>query len=174
VVSHVSISCAAPADWSDIAPSVGFPIEFDQPTTRLYIPKSRFALELTLANAQNELASKRICGRQLARMLEQRSIVGHIRAYIHQEPGRYPHLDEVASHFDISSRTLRRELQKEGTTFQGVADKVRENIAIHYLATTRRPISAIAVELGYDELSNFGRAFKRWTGKTPSDYRKPR
>jgi AraC-like DNA-binding protein len=173
VVSHASISCAAPAGWSDVAPSVGFPIEFDQPATRLYIPKSHLALELTLANAQNELASKRICERQLARLREQRSIAGRIRAYIHQQRRRYPHLEEVASHFGMSPRTLRRELQKEGTTFQSLADKVREDIAIRYLTTTRKPISAIAAELGYDELSNFARAFRRWTGKTPSDYRKP-
>jgi AraC-like DNA-binding protein len=52
-----------------------------------------------------------------------------------------------------------------------LVERIRESIAVEYLTTTRKPLSEIAYALGYDDLSNFRRAFKRWTGKAPGEYR---
>lgn len=79
-------------------------------------------------------------------------------------------LDEVASNFNVSSRSLQRRLQEEGINFQQLADLVRKSLAEHYLKTGNYQIKEISNMLGYNELSAFSRAFKRWTGKPPVAY----
>ncbi len=79
-------------------------------------------------------------------------------------------LDEVAANFNMSARTLQRKLQDEGVSFQQVADAVRKSLAIHYMQSGNYQIKEISIMLGYNELSAFSRAFKRWTGKAPVTY----
>jgi AraC-like DNA-binding protein len=80
-------------------------------------------------------------------------------------------LEDVAANFNMSPRSLQRRLQQESTTFQQLADAVRKSLAIHYLQSGKHQIKEISSILGYNELSAFSRAFKRWTGKAPIDYR---
>jgi AraC-like DNA-binding protein len=81
-------------------------------------------------------------------------------------------LEEIAANFNSSPRTLQRKLQDEGVSFQQLADSVRKSIAMHYLQTGNYPVKEVSHILGYNELSAFTRAFKRWTGKTPVDFQK--
>ena len=81
-------------------------------------------------------------------------------------------LDEIAENFNTSPRTLQRKLQEEGVSFQQLADSVRKSIAMHYLQLGNHPMKEVSYMLGYNELSAFTRAFKRWTGKTPMDFQK--
>ena len=81
-------------------------------------------------------------------------------------------LDEIAENFNTSPRTLQRKLQEEGVSFQQLADSVRKSIAMHYLQLGNHPMKKVSHMLGYNELSAFTRAFKRWTGKTPMDFQK--
>ncbi|HEY5746671.1 MAG TPA: AraC family transcriptional regulator [Chryseolinea sp.] len=77
-------------------------------------------------------------------------------------------LDDVASNFNVSTRSLQRKLKEENITFQELADAVRKALAVEYIKKGDHPIKEISHMLGYNELSAFSRAFKRWTGKTPS------
>jgi AraC-like DNA-binding protein len=79
-------------------------------------------------------------------------------------------LEDVAGNFNMTSRSLQRMLQEEDTTFQQLADSVRKSLAVHYLASGNYQIKEISNMLGYNELSAFSRAFKRWTGKAPMNY----
>jgi AraC-like DNA-binding protein len=81
-------------------------------------------------------------------------------------------LEEIAANFNSSPRTLQRKLQEEGVSFQQLADSVRKSIAMHYLQSGNYPVKEVSYILGYNELSAFTRAFKRWTGKTPIDFQK--
>jgi len=63
-------------------------------------------------------------------------------------------------------------LYEEGVSFQQLADSVRRSIAMHYLQSGNFPLKEVSHILGYNELSAFTRAFKRWTGKTPGDFQK--
>ncbi|MBC8156504.1 MAG: AraC family transcriptional regulator [Bacteroidetes bacterium] len=82
-----------------------------------------------------------------------------------------PSLETVAANLSTSPRSLQRKLREEGVTYQQVADTVRKSLALHYLKAGRQPVKEIAHILGYNELSAFARAFKRWTGTTPVSYR---
>jgi AraC-like DNA-binding protein len=79
-------------------------------------------------------------------------------------------LEDVAANFNITPRSLQRRLQQESTTFQQIADAVRKSIALHYLASGKYQMKEISSILGYNEVSAFSRAFKRWTGQAPIEY----
>jgi AraC-like DNA-binding protein len=76
-------------------------------------------------------------------------------------------LEEVAANFNMTARSLQRRLRDESATYQQLADAVRKTLALHYLQSGKYQIKEISHILGYNELSAFSRAFKRWTGKTP-------
>jgi AraC-like DNA-binding protein len=79
-------------------------------------------------------------------------------------------LDSVAANFNLSNRSLQRKLKEEGVTYQQIVEEVRRKLAINYL-TSNYSIKDISHILGYNEQSAFVRAFKRWTNKTPMEYR---
>ncbi len=80
-------------------------------------------------------------------------------------------MDAVARRLWVSTRTLQRRLKEEGTTFQVSLNETRENLARHYLATSKMPTAEISFLLGYEEPNSFYRAFRSWTGQTPEQVR---
>jgi AraC-like DNA-binding protein len=77
----------------------------------------------------------------------------------------------IAKQMGMSERTLQRRLQAEGTTFNDLLEHARRTIACSYLADRRLAAYEVSFLLGYSEPATFFRAFKRWTGKTPQQYR---
>jgi len=71
----------------------------------------------------------------------------------------------------MSERTLQRRLKDEGTTFAVLVDEVRTDLARMYLADDRLAVYEVAFLLGFSEPSAFNRAFKRWLGTSPREYR---
>lgn len=82
-----------------------------------------------------------------------------------------PGIDQAAVLLNMSSRTLRRVLEREGTSFQRIKDECRLQGAIRLLGENSLSIAQIAEKMGFDEPSAFHRAFKKWTGITPGIYR---
>ncbi|EIM29449.1 AraC family transcriptional regulator [Microvirga lotononidis] len=80
-------------------------------------------------------------------------------------------VDEVARSLGMSRRTLARHLAEENLTFTDVLERVRRDMAQHYLKDPGLPISRIAWLLGYQEASAFTNSFRRWTGMTPTEMR---
>ena len=79
---------------------------------------------------------------------------------------------DVASAMAMSSRSLQRGLQKEGVSFKELVEKTREDLAIRYIGERELSLIEVCCMLGFADQSNFTRAFKRWTGKTPNAYRR--
>jgi AraC-like DNA-binding protein len=77
----------------------------------------------------------------------------------------------IAKQMGMSERTLQRRLQTEGATFNELLEQARRTIACSYLADRKLAAYEVSFLLGYAEPSTFFRAFKRWTGKTPLEYR---
>ncbi|HSV71679.1 MAG TPA: AraC family transcriptional regulator [Methylibium sp.] len=83
----------------------------------------------------------------------------------------WPTLEDVARESHVGPTTLRRRLDAEGSSFQGIKDELRRDMAIHQLCSTNLSIADIGVLLGFQEPSAFYRAFKRWSGVQPGEYR---
>ena len=80
-------------------------------------------------------------------------------------------VDDVARSLGMSKRSLARRLSDEGLNFTEVLQQLRRDLAVRYLDDPKLQISKIAWLLGFHEVSSFTHAFKRWTGKTPSQMR---
>ena len=80
----------------------------------------------------------------------------------------------IAHYYSVQRRTLHRRLSAEGLTFRQVAHEVRFKIACELLENTHMALAQVAAVLRYSELSAFTRAFKRWSGQTPSAWRSSR
>ena len=80
-------------------------------------------------------------------------------------------LEDIAAQMGLTSWSQQRRLRDQGLTFSGVVDKLRCELATHYLAQQQLPISDLAPLLGYSEASAFSRAFRRWFGVSPRQWR---
>jgi AraC-like DNA-binding protein len=81
-------------------------------------------------------------------------------------------IDHVASSMHMSARTLQRRLEDEGTRFGEVLEEVRARLARTWLRDPSLGLSEIAARLGFADLATFSRAFKRWTGMPPGQWRR--
>lgn len=97
----------------------------------------------------------------------------HTRIYNYLLTNSYLQLvsqESVAANFNISTRSLQRKLKEEGISYLEIVEEVRKTLAINYLRSKQYQVKEVAHILGYNEMSAFIRAFKRWTGKTPLEY----
>ncbi|MFM0097186.1 AraC family transcriptional regulator [Paraburkholderia nemoris] len=100
------------------------------------------------------------------------SLAARVRQFLRENPIRnWPTSSALARQFHLSEATMRRRLRREGQTYLSIKDQLRRDFAIGALQGSDRPIGAIAQELGFAEPSAFYRAFQKWTGLRPSDYR---
>ena len=72
----------------------------------------------------------------------------------------------------MTSATLRRRVSEEGASYQQIKDQLRRDLAIGYLSHSDRSVMDIALELGFSERSAFHRAFRKWTGASPGEFRR--
>jgi AraC-like DNA-binding protein len=118
---------------------------------------------LSLLDQQAEQALGAVPEARLLALVRRR-----VRETIGETP---PTLQGIAKQLHMSPRTLQRHLAAEGATFDSLLDELRRELALDYVRDRQRPLGEIAYLLGYSELSPFLRAFKRWTGKKPSELR---
>ena len=148
------------------------PLRFSQPASRVIF--QRRDLALPVAHADEQLVgflSERT--EQVLRTLttgtpfreEVRSIIW---ALLSEGP---PTLSRIASELQLPTRTLQRQLAVEGTSVREETERIRKDMATATLLDRSKPIEEIAFLLGYIEPSTFYRSFRRWTGKTPHQYR---
>ena len=91
-----------------------------------------------------------------------------LRRYLTQE---MPSLEVISDMLATTPQTLRRRLQREGQGYQMIKDALRRDVAVEYLTQSDLPLLEVATRVGFSEASTFHRAFKGWTGLTPSAYR---
>jgi AraC-like DNA-binding protein len=150
------------------------PVRYDQPVLAARFPASW----LTRPLLWHEPIAKREAIAALES--ERRLLIGgdaddwldKTRTLFADPKNRYPDLDEVAARFHVSSRTLRRQLQKQGATFHALRVEARAARAHSLLTQSALTVDDIARDLGYADAAGFTRAFVRWTQSTPSAYRK--
>jgi AraC-like DNA-binding protein len=100
------------------------------------------------------------------------NFVERVRIAVQQKfTGRRPSIEDVADALHISSRTLQRRLQDEGSSFQRVLEEARHQLARHYLNNSVLELNEAAYLLGYEDGNSFVRAFRGWEGVPPARWR---
>jgi len=100
------------------------------------------------------------------------SVTHRIRELLGEDFRRdLPSFEELTGLLNMSARTLRRRLEKEGTSYQRIKDNARRDAAITMLSREGRTVSEVAEQLGFSDPSAFHRSFKKWTGQSPGSYR---
>lgn len=101
------------------------------------------------------------------------SLTAKVRRRLRQVlPGSVPDFDRLADELNITPATMRRRLHEEGASYQDIKDQLRRDLAIGYLSHSNRSVMDIALELGFSERSAFHRAFRKWTGASPGEFRR--
>ncbi|MEL6647737.1 MAG: AraC family transcriptional regulator ligand-binding domain-containing protein [Pseudomonadota bacterium] len=95
-----------------------------------------------------------------------------VRRYLSQSGWKDANLAQAAEAMHMTPRTLMRRLEADGTSYQAIKDALRRDIAIRHLQAGRDSVEAIAHELGFSSAASFHKAFQRWTGNTPSSYKR--
>ncbi len=109
----------------------------------------------------------------LTAMPEQSDLVGRVNSAIARQMAKaLPTLESTAADVRIPERTLQRRLTEAGVTHFSLQDQVRRDLALRYIVDARLGIAEIAYLLHFKDVTGFYRAFKRWTDRTPLDYRK--
>jgi AraC-like DNA-binding protein len=90
------------------------------------------------------------------------------------ESERWPVFEDLAKEQGTTPTTLRRRLEREGTSYQEIKDRLRSDVAIDYLCNSSLSVDEVAARAGFQDTSAFHRAFKRWNGVQPGEYRKRR
>ena len=117
-----------------------------------------------------QLAIERL-EQELARQAQDHSTTTQVLALLVCREQRYPEVTDMAQALHLSERTLKRRLQAEGTSYQRLLDQVRQRDAMKLLGNPALPIAQVAEAVGYADPANFARAFAKWTGDSPRDWR---
>ncbi len=147
------------------------PVSFSQVNALLVFEKADLLLPLSGSCPELAQASDSIVIGYLARLDKSDVITGVTQKIIEFLPVGDCTRDKVASALCMSPTTLQLRLSQRGTNFQQLLDDTRKELACSYLRQAARPVTEITFLLGFSDTSNFTRAFKRWTGLSPTDFR---
>ncbi len=156
----------------DYAGFLGAHVTFGAADDCFSIEREFLDVPLETANPISAKEARQYCDAEMAQMGEAMRFGGVVRTLLHSRLSNIPTEDEAARILGHSARNLRRRLAAEKQTYRGLIRDVREQSAISMLQGSHRRIEDIAHELGYRNVGNFCRAFKRWTGQSPSAFRR--
>ena len=147
-------------------------IRFDQPHFIACFDKKYLGLKMVNADPIASQIAINQCESELSELGERRRISMRVRDILTHSEQHYLSIEHVADRLHMSDRTLKRQLAAEGTSFSTLVDEVRYRHATSLLSRTDYTLEQITDELGYSDVANFSRAFKRWSGRSPSSWRK--
>ena len=105
--------------------------------------------------------------------LDAEDIVNRVKRVILQKlPSENCTKQQVASELAMSPSALQQKLAARESSFQDLLNQVRKSLALDYMEQSRVSITEMSFMLGFNDTSSFTRAFRRWTGKSPRDYRR--
>ncbi|MGY2033599.1 AraC family transcriptional regulator ligand-binding domain-containing protein [Nocardia gipuzkoensis] len=149
-----------------------FPIFADRLSTGLTFPIDLLAEPMSMPDP----ATAAVCEKHCLDLLQQRrqrgQLATRIRAVLLQQIGTTPTAEEIARRLNMDRRTLHRRLAEEGTSFRVLNEEVRCALAIDMLSVLGLTVQETAIRLGYSGSAAFSRSFTRWTGNSPSTYRR--
>ena len=171
VASEIHLARPAPENPKDIIDYFRTDVHFGAEVDSITIARADSDLELSSSNKQLALMHDELLMRYLVE-IKKGDIVQQVQSIILDNLPDGQVTDRlVASELNLSERSMQRRLKEHKTTFRYLLEGVREMVAKQYIENPVNRMSDIAFLLGFSEQSAFSRAFKKWTGKSPVEYR---
>ena len=171
-LSNMKLSYGRRKYASDYEDFFNCPVEFDQQFNEISFPTAYLSMPLQTANPFLAKLSQDLCDQRIKEISEQDALPNQVRLLLQKRSGNIPSLSALADHFELSPKALRQRLARYDTSYQMIVNGVLKEKACQFLGDHRLSVDDVAGRLGYSDSANFRRAFKRWTGKAPSEYRR--
>ncbi len=167
----VTLKRSKPDGWQIYQDHYGCPIQFTTGEDSFTLTRGDVDKPLPSSNRQIATTLDTILAQQLAQ-LDKTNVVARCRASLLEQlsSGELSE-EEMAQQLNMSRRTLQRKLADAETTYQQLVDETRRELALRYIENPHHSITDITFMLGFSQQSAFTRAFRRWTGAPPSEYR---
>jgi AraC-like DNA-binding protein len=147
------------------------PLRYGQPTNRIVMKAEALDVPLIMADPVALRLARERCERTLDSLSSGGRLVRTVRQLLTNPAGGYRSLEEIASEVHVSPSTLKRRLLLQGHSMSQLLQEERRDRALLLLRSSTLSIEEVSERLGYWSVQNFVRAFRRWTGLTPSAYR---
>lgn len=174
-LERVQIEFSAPGYLPRYAEHFSCPVEFEAEANQLRLSHAALALRNPQHCASTWRQMLELCERELEQLTRTRSTAERVARLLGPLlRGREPDIAEIAARLRLPPWTLRRKLAEEGTGYREILNATRRDLALTYIRDTELAFGEIAFLLGFASAEAFQRAFKRWSGQTPGDYRRQR
>lgn len=168
---RVTMQRAPPADRGAFAQFFKAPMDFLALENAVYFDSKALLTPLPTANAELARANDKVITDYLARF-ERGSVRRQVEMkLLEQLSSGHASQASVARALHMSLRTLQRRLRAEGTSYKELLEQTRRDLAARYMKESYLSVGEVTFLLGFSEPANFARAFKRWHGVTPTEYR---
>jgi len=168
---HIEVPYPAPDHVARYHEVFGEDVHFDCVSGRISFLREILDTPLPSSNPALRSLYEGECERLLADLEGEESVAEQTLQLLRKLEGQYPQMPQLAKMLNFSPRTYRRRLEAENCSYQELLDQVRASHATRYLQNTRLPLSSIAYMIGFNDASNFRRAYFKWTGRTPREVR---
>jgi AraC-like DNA-binding protein len=168
---QVTLCRPMPGNIAAFERSFRAPISYGAAANTLWFERAAFERKLDGANAELARHNDEVAVRHLAQLDKQNLHARVHAALIEQLPQGEPSEERVAAALHMSPRNLQRKLAEEGSSYSALLNDTRRELALSYIRDPQYSIGEITYLLGFADATSFSRAFKRWTGQPPSQYR---
>ncbi|MEH6345312.1 MAG: helix-turn-helix domain-containing protein [Bermanella sp.] len=169
--SRINLDIPEPKDFPYHLIEQTIEVAFNQPYFELCVPKEWAEKKLTVENSELAMVATNKCESELTELNSQ-NLIKEIRRRIRQAKESKPTLNDMASAMHMSPSTLQRRIREQFTTYQKIKAEERLLEAKELLSNSNIVLDVISETLGFNNVSNFNKSFKAWTGVTPSEFRK--
>ncbi len=169
--SKVELTLDKPSDLTTYNNLIGKNIEFNCPHSRLILPAKIIQQKPDILRKGIYKNSIEHCNQELRKITHNAPNTEHVRTLLVEKLPHYPSINVVAEKMGITTRTLARKLNQEGSSFTDILNNVRSEVAIYFLQATNLSTEDVSESLGFSDTHNFRQAFQRWTGQSSCSYR---
>lgn len=171
MAKEIHLSYSEPSYSDKYDKTFNCPVYFDSPGNYFIVDSSFLSSPLVTANSVSAELCISLCEESLIKNQYDIDIEYNIRRILVRTPNTFPSMEQVADELGMSIRSLRRYLVEKETSYQKILDDVRMEIAIQLLENSKVSLADIGERVGFSEYNNFRKAFKRWTGTSPTAFR---
>ena len=163
----------APVHWRNYQRLFNCPLDFGADRSEWHFDAEVLDLPCPNANPVTAEICQQVCDTVLTERPGESDLVRRIRVACLKSPNRFPPAAEIASQLGLSLRTFHRRLSDDQLSYQSIVDEMRRSLAIVLLENTRMSIDQVAERVGFADATSFRKAFKKWTDRSPTDFRNP-